>query len=434
MTEPLRSAPPLRSRAGGAKKRPTRYAEAAPPSDALTRALRLHRKSRLEEAEVAYREAIDDDADSLDAWMNLGASLVLLGRAQEAAAAYERALRIGSGVARAQRDAAIGLTAVGLFPRARAAFEAALRLDPDRVGARLGLSRLLAEMGEREGAIHHAEEAVRSAPLDPSSHLELHRARFDADALDPAIGAARRAVELWPDYALARLFLSGALAWQGRADEAARVLAANAETHGSAARIDPGFLDALDYCARHRGAARTFANKRDTLLHALDEARLSGPILELGVRQGVSTRVLASATDARLHAFDSFCGLPDAWHTKGAGSFTTAGQVPSVDGDVVFHVGLFSDTLPAYTATSIEIPRLVHIDSDLYESAATALTSLGPRLMPGVVLVFDEYLGNAHWRADEYRAFQEAVETWGLRYEYLALSWITGQASVRITT
>ena len=48
------------------------------------------------------------------------------------------------------------------------------------------------------------------------------------------------------------------------------------------------------------------------------------------------------------------------------------------------------------------------------------------------MILFDEYLGHAHWREDEFKAFQEAVETYGWRYEYLAFSIFTKQVVVRI--
>ncbi|MEZ0315594.1 MAG: hypothetical protein ACAH10_01765, partial [Methylophilaceae bacterium] len=56
-----------------------------------------------------------------------------------------------------------------------------------------------------------------------------------------------------------------------------------------------------------------------------------------------------------------------------------------------------------------------------------------PRLVVGSVLVFDEYIGNEHWREDEYKAFQEAIAKYGWEYEYIAFSFYTKQVAVRIT-
>src|SRR5690606_33629613 len=95
-------------------------------------------------------------------------------------------------------------------------------------------------------------------------------------------------------------------------------------------------------------------------------------------------------------------------------------------------VGLFAEQLPHFVASKPERLALLHIDSDLYESASCGLTHLGPLLQPDSVLVFDQYLGHRNWRRDEFRAFQEAVEVNGWRYEVLAVNPFTGQAVFRL--
>jgi hypothetical protein len=47
-------------------------------------------------------------------------------------------------------------------------------------------------------------------------------------------------------------------------------------------------------------------------------------------------------------------------------------------------------------------------------------------------LLTAEYIGNQHWREDEYKAFQEAVERFGWKYEYLCFSFFTKQVALRI--
>jgi len=155
--------------------------------------------------------------------------------------------------------------------------------------------------------------------------------------------------------------------------------------------------------------------------------------VELGVRHGVSTRLLAARPAARVHAFDSFFGLPTRWHDKPPGAFTTNGETPAVPANVTFHIGLFEDTLPPFAASLRESPSLLHIDSDLHASAATVLSVLGPHLAPGTVLLFDEYLGNSHWRQDEHRALEEATAAFSWSFDVVALSWITGQLCIRLT-
>ena len=39
---------------------------------------------------------------------------------------------------------------------------------------------------------------------------------------------------------------------------------------------------------------------------------------------------------------------------------------------------------------------------------------------------------NSHWEEDEFKAFQEAVEAYGWKYEYVGISLVSKQAVVRI--
>merc|ERR1712216_363530 len=70
-------------------------------------------------------------------------------------------------------------------------------------------------------------------------------------------------------------------------------------------------------------------------------------------------------------------------------------------------VGWFNESLPRFLAQHANNVSLVHIDSDLYSSASTVLTLLGPRLSPGAVLVFDELINYIGYELHELRALRE---------------------------
>ena len=55
---------------------------------------------------------------------------------------------------------------------------------------------------------------------------------------------------------------------------------------------------------------------------------------------------------------------------------------------------------------------------------------LASQIVPGTVIVFDEYFGNPSWREDEFRAFQEFVDEFNREYEYLGASILSKQAVV----
>jgi predicted O-methyltransferase YrrM len=179
--------------------------------------------------------------------------------------------------------------------------------------------------------------------------------------------------------------------------------------------------------------ARTFPHPRETLAHALDLAPRGGLALEFGVYSGTTLRTIARARDdGRVYGFDSFQGLPEDWRAGfTAGTFDDV-EPPEVPGAELV-VGWFADTLPGFLAEHPEPVDLLHLDADLYSSTATVLAQVGPRLRPGSVVVFDEYLNHPGWEDGEHRAWTEYVAAAGLTFTYEAFTHDNEQVVVVVT-
>jgi tetratricopeptide (TPR) repeat protein len=161
----------------------------------------------------------------------------------------------------------------------------------------------------------------------------------------------------------------------------------------------------------------------------------NGLILEFGVYYGKTIRMMAEYfPNDVIHGFDTFEGLPGDWFNTKQGSYSTDGTLPSVPDNVNFYKGLFSETLPDFLANQpSELPiRLMNIDCDMYASTKDVFDLVHNRVKPGTIIIFDEYIQNPNWKEDEYKAFQEAVERFGWKYEYIAISMTSQQAIVRI--
>ena len=48
------------------------------------------------------------------------------------------------------------------------------------------------------------------------------------------------------------------------------------------------------------------------------------------------------------------------------------------------------------------------------------------------ILIFDEFLLNDNWEQDEYKALTEFCATFDLKYDVLAVSFVTKQVAVRV--
>jgi SAM-dependent methyltransferase len=140
--------------------------------------------------------------------------------------------------------------------------------------------------------------------------------------------------------------------------------------------------------------------------------KLEGDVIECGVFRGGSIRRISHklahlAPSKQVFACDSYEGFPEErvgekdtslfrFRFKLRRKFKHATDVPArleqffdaygVNGHVV--KGYFSDTLPALAERTY---CFIHVDCDIYESHLDCLNTLYDRLIPGGVVVFDDY-------------------------------------------
>lgn len=162
---------------------------------------------------------------------------------------------------------------------------------------------------------------------------------------------------------------------------------------------------------------------RDLQRHCCELAKRNHPDLdwaEFGVSRGWSAefflRELPSTN--RLYLFDSWEGLPESWEKVDAGFYRA--PVPDFrDGRAHLIKGLFGDTLPSWVPTQKTPLGFIHMDADLYSSTILALNALHPLVVPGSVILFDEYYNYSGWKNHEYKAFLEYAETLGRKFRYI---------------
>jgi hypothetical protein len=145
-----------------------------------------------------------------------------------------------------------------------------------------------------------------------------------------------------------------------------------------------------------------------------------GLILEFGVATGRTLNHFARLLPGKtVHGFDGFVGLPEDWTSRMRAGFFARKALPRVRANCQLHVGWFNDTLPGFVAEHKEPIALLHVDCDLYSSTVTILENLQHQIVPGTVIVFDEYINYPGWQLDEFRAWQEFVQFARIEYEYI---------------
>src|SRR5271168_894492 len=142
---------------------------------------------------------------------------------------------------------------------------------------------------------------------------------------------------------------------------------------------------------------------------------------EFGVFRGESLFTwlnIISHPDARFVGFDTFTGLPERWRaTEVEGAFNVHGRIPQTsDQRCRFEAGLFQDTLLAVAARHDFSRRLVDaLRAELYSSTLFVLSTLAPYLRHGDIIFFDNFICSM----DEFRAFEDFVKAFRVKYEVL---------------
>jgi predicted O-methyltransferase YrrM len=130
---------------------------------------------------------------------------------------------------------------------------------------------------------------------------------------------------------------------------------------------------------------------------------------EFGVAGGASAKTFLNLMpdDGILHLFDSYEGLPEEWWYNDdfnyIGKFAQPHPPKILDVRIVWHNGMFADTLPK---ADMGVLDFVHIDCDIYSSAKTVFEHIEMR--EGAILLFDEYWGYADYENHERKAFMES--------------------------
>lgn len=356
----------------------------------------FYRQGLFDDAEKACRELLNDNSRLASAWHLLGSIALQQGQTKEAIAYTEQAIKLEGKQAEFFNN--------------------------------LGLA--YHEQGQLTKAIQQYQHAILLNQHYADAYYNLHAALIRPDQLAAALDALKQTIAINPRDIDARFMLGMLLEYTGLEDEANRYLSGL----DRASPLYRARLDAWQYLkSQSTTLPPVMGSAIQTFQHAFALANKPGLVLEFGVRFGNSIRMLAQLAKQEVHGFDSFEGLPDVWHHEPKGSYTTKGVIPEVPDNVKLHVGWFDSTLPKFLAENEGPIRLVNIDCDIYSSTKTVLDLLAPRIVAGSVIIFDEYIGNEHWREDEFKAFQEAVKTYGWSYEYISFSFFTKQVAVRIT-
>ena len=187
------------------------------------------------------------------------------------------------------------------------------------------------------------------------------------------------------------------------------------------------------YLAHKDYVSTDYRQKCVHIMEAMNYAKIAllpKVYLEFGCHSGRTfsaairaSRELSILEDTSFYAFDSFEGLPETTDDDGifeSGTFLTgiADFKKALEKQASYKIsddsivkGFYSDSLTSELQAKMPKVGVVHIDVDLYSSTVEVLSFIKPLLVPGSVLIFDDwYCFPAGSNLGESRALHEFLD------------------------
>lgn len=406
-----------------------------------------------DEAIASYGQALQIEPRDAKTHFNLGVALSEKGDLPAAIDSYREALQLEPQYGIAHNNLGNTLKDAGDLAAAVASYRAALKVDPDHPMVHCNLGNALKDVGDLDGALASYRQALQIDPDYAEAYNNMGSALMTRADTGEAINCYKQALALRPDYADAAWNLVGTAANSFDAEDwLERCLAldrdhidarlnrcvlqffkgdrAGLDQLKQSALGDHPLVRSLEWLASLPSLPELHFNRWSLFDSIKAQCDTSRPFYEFGVFTGDAFRYLMRSFDQGF-GFDTFEGLPEDWHDEKAGSYSSAGKIPEVEGGE-FIAGKFEDTLPKFFAEPRPLAALINFDADLYSSTLCALNNAKPVIDSQTLLIFDEFIVNEHWEQDEYKALAEYCEANGCSYEVLAVSFFTKQAAVRL--
>jgi Flp pilus assembly protein TadD len=191
------------------------------------------RESRLDDAILHARTALEIRPDSADAHSRLGVALSATGQNEEASIHFQKALETHQIRPRVHYNIATLLLNSGRLDEAIAEFQKELQIQPGFVEAYNNLGIALTSKGELDGALAHFQKALELDPHLPKVHHNIAMILLRQGQLDQAVAHLQKELEVNPASAETHNDLGIAWSQEGRIDQAISEWQKTLELHPS---------------------------------------------------------------------------------------------------------------------------------------------------------------------------------------------------------
>ena len=349
----------------------------------------------------------------------LGIAFYKLGELQKAISCYGQSIQIDPNYAEAHNNLGIVFKELGELQKAIACHEKGIQIDPNNSDAYNSLGAVFGELGELQKEKSCYEKSIQINPSNSDAYWNLHSFALD---IDEALTILKKLYEFDNKYIKAKIMISALKGFKGKFEDFDALIRSSESNHPMTRSIKWVFsLPKIPEIFFNRW------NFFDAIVEQTDKSR---PFYEFGVWNGISFKHLIK-TFKKGFGFDTFTGIPEDWHNKPSGSYSSFGSIPKIKGGE-FIAGKFENTLPKFFSKKKPLASLINFDADLYSSTLCALNYSNNVIDEKSILIFDEFLMNDNWEKDEYKALNEFCDSLSISYDVIAVSFYSKQVAIKL--
>ncbi len=277
-------------------------------SQAFNNAVQLHKQGNLDQAELIYRQILDETPAHPDALHLLGVVAHQRGHFKRAAILMQKAVALAPEAGPFYCNLAESLRMSGEIAAAVAAAQTATKLVPHSPDGHNHLGLALQMQGRLEESVAAFREAIELRPNFALAHNNLGGVLRDLNRTDEALEEYREAVRLAPNLPLALSNLGQSLLEKGEKDEAEKYCK-------KAVELDPSFPEGLSNLGNALRAKDNLAEAKECYRKALqlrpDVAMVHGNLGQALQQEGnldeaIACYKQATALDPKSPRFESY--------------------------------------------------------------------------------------------------------------------------------
>ena len=349
----------------------------------------------------------------------LGIAFYKLGELQKAIGCYAKSIKIDPNFAEAHNNLGIVFKELGLLQKAISCHEKAIQIDSNNSDAYNSLGTVFGELGELQKAKSCYEKSIQINPSNSDPYWNLHSHALD---FDEALNILIKLNNIDNTFIKAKIMISALKGFKGKFEDFDTLIRSSESNHP--------MMRSIKWIFSLPKIPKIFFNRWnffDAIVAQTDQSR---PFYEFGVWNGISFKHLIK-TFKKGFGFDTFTGIPEDWHNKPSGSYSSFGSVPKIKGGE-FIAGKFENTLPKFFSQKKPMASLINFDADLYTSTLCALNYSNKVIDEKSILIFDEFLMNDNWEKDEYKALNEFCDSLSISYDVIAVSFYSKQVAIKL--